>query len=289
MVGIRYPMELNLIGDSRATLRSLLPQLVRKRDRAWRDQIEANVRDWWEVLERRAMQDADPINPQRVFWELSPRLPDRAILTSDSGSSANWYARDIRMRRGMMGSLSGNLATMGPGVPYAIAAKFAHPDRPVIALVGDGAMQMNGMNELITIAKYWKEWSDPRLVVLVLNNRDLNQVTWEQRAMNGDPKFEASQDLPDVHYAEYARLVGLAGTRIETPDAIGDAWDDALASDRPFVLEAVTDPDVPPMPPHITLAEAKAMTFALAKGDPDFGHVVRQTLKDKVSEYLPSR
>jgi pyruvate dehydrogenase (quinone) len=178
---------------------------------------------------------------------------------------------------------------MGPGVPYAIAAKFAHPDRPVIALVGDGAMQMNGMNELITIAKYWKEWSDPRLVVLVLNNRDLNQVTWEQRAMNGDPKFEASQDLPDVHYAEYARLVGLAGTRIETPDAIGDAWDEALASDRPFVLEAVTDPDVPPMPPHITLAEAKAMTFALAKGDPDFGHVVRQTLKDKVSEYLPSR
>jgi pyruvate dehydrogenase (quinone) len=289
MVGIRYPMELNLIGDSRATLRSLLPQLVRKRDRAWRDQIEANIREWWEVLEHRAMQDADPINPQRVFWELSPRLPDRAILTSDSGSSANWYARDIKMRRGMMGSLSGNLATMGAGVPYAIAAKFAHPDRPVIALVGDGAMQMNGMNELITIAKYWKEWRDPRLVVLVLNNRDLNQVTWEQRAMNGDPKFEASQDLPDVRYAEYARLVGLAGTRVEAPDAVGDAWDEALASDRPFVLEAVTDPDVPPMPPHISLAEAKAMTFALAKGDPDFGHVVRQTLKDKVSEYLPSR
>ncbi len=289
MVGIRYPMEINLIGDSRATLRSLLPQLVRKQDRSWREEIEANVREWWEVLERRAMLDADPINPQRVFWELSPRLPDRAILTSDSGSSANWYARDVKLRRGMMGSLSGNLATMGPGVPYAIAAKFAHPDRPVIALVGDGAMQMNGMNELITIAKYWKEWSDPRLVVLVLNNRDLNQVTWEQRAMNGDPKFEASQDLPDVHYAEYARLVGLAGTRVESPDAIGDAWDEALGSDRPFVLEAVTDPDVPPMPPHISLAEAKAMTFALAKGDPDFGHVVRQTLKDKVSEYLPSR
>src|SRR5205085_8951274 len=182
MLGIRYPMELNLVGDARATLRALLPLLERRQDRGWRDQIESNVRDWWEVLERRAMQDAHPINPQRVFWELSSRLPDRAILSSDSGSAANWFARDLKLREGMLASLSGNLATMGPGVPYAIAARFAHPDRPVIALVGDGAMQMNGINELITIAKYWKEWSDPRLVVLVLNNRDLNQVTWEQRA-----------------------------------------------------------------------------------------------------------
>jgi pyruvate dehydrogenase (quinone) len=224
-----------------------------------------------------------------VFWELSSRLPDRAILSSDSGSAANWYARDLKLREGMLASLSGNLATMGPGVPYAIAAKFAHPDRPVIALVGDGAMQMNGINELITIAKYWKELSDPRLVVLVLNNRDLNQVTWEQRAMEGDPKFEASQDLPDFPYAEYARMVGLAGVRVDDPDALGAAWDDALTADRPFVLEAVTDPDVPPLPPHITLKQAKAMTFALAKGDPDFGDIVRQTLKDKVSEYLPTR
>jgi pyruvate dehydrogenase (quinone) len=289
MLGIRYPMELNLVGDSAATLRALLPHLTRKTDRSWREQIEKDVADWWGVLERRAMEDADPINPQRVFWELSSRLPDRAILTSDSGSAANWFARDLKLRRGMSASLSGNLATMGPGVPYAIGAKFAHPDRPVIALVGDGAMQMNGINELITIAKYWKEWSDPRLVVLVLNNRDLNQVTWEQRAMEGDPKFEASQDLPDFPYAEYARMVGLGGVRVDDPDALGSAWDEALASDRPFVLEAVTDPDVPPLPPHITLKQAKAMTFALAKGDPDFGDIVRQTLKDKVSEYLPSR
>jgi pyruvate dehydrogenase (quinone) len=233
------------------------------------------------------MQDAEPINPQRVFWELSPRLPDGVILTSDSGSAANWYARDLKMRRGMMGSLSGNLATMGAGVPYAIGAKFAHPDRPVIALVGDGAMQMNGMNELITIAKYWQQWSDPRLVILVLNNRDLNQVTWEQRAMNGDPKFKTSQDLPDVHYAEYARLVGLAGTRVETPDALGSAWDEALASDRPFVLEAVTDPDVPPMPPHITLAQAKAFTSTLLKGDPEQGSVLVDTAKEVLSSVLP--
>ncbi|HET6848358.1 MAG TPA: thiamine pyrophosphate-requiring protein [Gaiellales bacterium] len=289
MLGIRYPMELNLVGDSAATLRALLPHLTRKTDRSWRDQIEKDVADWWGVLERRAMQDAHPINPQRVFWELSSRLPDRAILTSDSGSAANWFARDLKLRAGMSASLSGNLATMGPGVPYAIGAKFSHPDRPVIALVGDGAMQMNGINELITISKYWKEWSDPRLVVLVLNNRDLNQVTWEQRAMEGDPKFEASQDLPDFPYADYARMIGLGGVRVDDPDDLGSAWDDALKADRPFVLEAVTDPDVPPLPPHITLKQAKAMTFALAKGDPDFGDIVRQTLKDKVSEYLPTR
>ena len=289
MLGIRYPMELNLVGDSAATLRALLPHLARKTDRSWRDQIEKDVADWWGVLERRAMQDAHPINPQRVFWELSSRLPDRAILTSDSGSAANWFARDLKLRAGMSASLSGNLATMGPGVPYAIGAKFSHPDRPVIALVGDGAMQMNGINELITISKYWKEWSDPRLVVLVLNNRDLNQVTWEQRAMEGDPKFEASQDLPDFPYADYARMIGLGGVRVDDPDDLGSAWDDALKADRPFVLEAVTDPDVPPLPPHITLKQAKAMTFALAKGDPDFGDIVRQTLKDKVSEYLPTR
>src|ERR687885_384596 len=135
---------------------------------------------------------------------------------------------------------------MGPGVPYAIAAKFAHPHRPVIALVGDGAMQMNGLNELITVAKYWKRWSDPRLVVLVLNNRDLNQVTWEQRAMSGDPKFAGSQTLPDFPYARYAEDLGLLGIRVDRPDAIGAAWDRALTADRPVLIEAITDPNVPP-------------------------------------------
>src|SRR5947207_4902606 len=221
---LRYPMEVNLVGDSAATLRAMVPYLQRKTDRSWRKQIEENVADWWKVLESRAMNPADPVNPQRVFWELSPRLPDRAILCSDSGSAANWFARDIKIRRGMMASLSGTLATMGPGVPYAIAAKFAHPDRPVFALVGDGAFQMNGMNELITIAKYRERWSDQRLIILVLNNRDLNQVTWEQRAMEGDPKYKASQVLPDFPYARYAELVGLKGIRVDDPDAIGAAW-----------------------------------------------------------------
>ena len=178
---------------------------------------------------------------------------------------------------------------MGPGVPYAIGAKFAHPDRPVLALVGDGAMQMNGLNELITVAKYWERWSDPRLVVLVLNNRDLNQVTWEQRALEGDPKFEASQELPDFPYARYAELIGLKGVRIDAPDDVAAAWDEVLASDRPAVLEAVTDPSVPPLPPHITLKQAKAMMLALAHDDPDRGAIVEESLKGKLAEFLPGR
>jgi pyruvate dehydrogenase (quinone) len=289
MLSLRYPMEVNLAGDSAATIQALLPLLERKADRGWREEIESGVADWWRLMEARAMEDADPINPQRVFWELSSRLPERAILTADSGSAANWYARDVRIREGMMASLSGTLATMGPGVPYAIAAKFAYPDRPVIALVGDGAFQMNGMNELITIVKYWERWSDPRLVVLVLNNRDLNQVTWEQRAMEGDPKVESSQVLPDFPYARYAEMLGLRGIRVDSPGDVGAAWEQALAADRPCLLEAVTDPDVPPLPPHITLQQAKAMAHAVAGGDPNARGIVTQSLKQKVEELLPGR
>jgi pyruvate dehydrogenase (quinone) len=288
MVGLRYPMEVNLVGDSRATLRELLPLLEPKQDRSWRETVERNVARWWQTIEARAHEPADPLNPQRLFWELSSRLPELAILSADSGSSANWYARDVRLRQGMKGSLSGTLATMGPGVPYAIAAKFAFPERVAIALVGDGAMQMNGNSELITVAKYWRRWSDPRLIVLVLNNRDLNQVTWEQRAMEGDPRFDASQDVPDFPYARYAELVGLRGIRVEDPEQVGSAWEEALAADRPCVLEAIVDPEVPPLPPHITLEQAKAFTQAVRK-DSHRGPMIRQTLRDKVSELLPGR
>jgi pyruvate dehydrogenase (quinone) len=286
MIGLRYPMEVNLVGDSRATLAALLPLLEPKADRSWRAQIEDEVGRWWEIVEARAMNEANPINPQRVFWELSPRLPDNAILTSDSGSAANWYARDVKIRAGMRGSLSGTLATMGPGVPYAIGAKFAHPGRPALALVGDGAMQMNGLAELITIDKYWQEWDDPRLVVLVLHNNDLNQVTWEMRAMGGFPKFEASQKLPEVDYAGFAQSLGLGGLRVDDPAQIGPAWDEALSADRPFVLEAVTDPEVPPLPPHVEWKQAKSLMSALMKGDPAAGDIVRQAFKGKVQEFV---
>jgi pyruvate dehydrogenase (quinone) len=286
---LRYPMEVNLIGDSAETLRALLPLLERKTDRSWRKRIEESVADWWKVLEARAMTDADPINPQRLFWELSRQLPDNAILSSDSGSSANWFARDVKIRRGMIASLSGTLATMGPGVPYAIAAKFAHPGRVVVAMVGDGAMQMNGNGELLTIAKYWKEWRDPRLVVLVLNNRDLNQVTWEQRAMSGDPKLKASQEIPDFGYARYADSLGLRGIRVDRPEQIAQAWGQAFASDRPVVIEAVTDPEVPPLPPHITVKQAAALSKALLKGDPDWRGIVRQTYREMLATWKPHR
>ena len=288
MVGIRYPMEVNLVGDSKETLRALLPKLERKDDRSWREEIEDGVRKWWELIEDRAQLDADPLNPQLVFSELSKRLPDGAILTADSGSAANWYARNIKLRKGMMGSLSGTLATMGPGMPYAIGAKFAYPERPVFALVGDGAFQMNGMNELITVAKYRERWSDQRFVVLVLHNNDLNQVTWEQRAMEGDPKYEASQVLPDFPYARYAELLGFKGIRVDSPDAVGAAWDEALEADRPVLVEAITDPEVPPLPPHITLEEARNFMRALPH-DPDRGAVIKESFKQKIEELIPGR
>jgi pyruvate dehydrogenase (quinone) len=289
MIGIRYPMDVNLVGDAKETLRGLLPLLQHKADRMWRETIEGNIAEWWKVVESRAMTEAKPINPQRVFWELSPRLPDNAILTSDSGSAANWYARDVKMRKGMRGSLSGTLATMGAGVPYAIAAKFAHPDRVAVALVGDGAMQMNGMAELLTIEKYWKRWSDPRLVILVLHNNDLNQVTWEMRAMEGNPKFEASQEIPDFDYARFAEMAGLVGIRVEKPDEVGSAWERAFSADRPVVIDAIVDPDVPPLPPHIEFKQAKAMVKAVLHNDPDGKDIVRQAAKQGLRGLLPSR
>jgi pyruvate dehydrogenase (quinone) len=288
MVSLRYPMELSLVGDSKAILRALIPLLKRKEDRAWRKSIEENVDRWWRVLEKRAMNDANPINPQRVFWELSPRLPDGCILTADSGSVANWSARDVKIRRGMKASLSGGLATMGPGVPYAIAAKFTNPDRPVVAMVGDGAMQMNGINGLITIAKYWKLWADPRLAIMVLNNRDLNQVTWEQRVMEGDPKFAASQDVPDFPYARYAELLGLGGIRVDKPEALGPAWEQAFAADRPTLIEVMADPNVPPIPPHISSKQAKAYVEALLKGDADALGIVKASAKEVWASLVPA-
>jgi pyruvate dehydrogenase (quinone) len=285
-LGIRYPMEVALVGDSRDTLQALMPQLVRKDDRSWREEIEANVRRWWEILDEQAHVGADPVNPQLVFHELSPRLPDRCILTADSGSATNWWARHLRLRKGMRAALSGTLATMCPGVPYAFAAKYAYPDRPVIAALGDGSMQMLGMNALIDVADRWPGWGNKQLVVCVLNNHDLNQVTWEQRVLAGDPKLEASQVIPDFPYARFAELLGLKGIRVDSPDQVADAWDEALAADRPVLYEAVTDPEVPPLPPHITLDQASQLTRALLQGDPAAGRILRQSFTGKLKEFV---
>jgi pyruvate dehydrogenase (quinone) len=287
MLAIRYPMEVPLVGDAKETLRALIPLLERKEDRSWREEIEKGVESWWRLMEERAMLEADPINPQRVLWELNKRLPDDVVLTADSGSSTNWWARQLKLRKGMLASLSGTLATMGPGVPYAIAAKFAYPERPVVAMVGDGAFQMNGMNELLTVAKYWERWSDPRLVFCVFNNQDLNQVTWEQRVLAGDPKYPASQVIPDFPAARYAELIGLHGIKVERPEDVAGAWEEALTADRPTLLEAVVDPEIPPLPPHVTAEQAKKMAEAMVKGDPERVDVMEKSLRGKLQEFLP--
>ena len=289
LVGLRYPNEVNLVGDAATTLQALLPALNRKADRSWREKVESDVAHWWGVIERQSTTEADPVNPMRLVWELNGRIPDDAIITADSGSSANWYARCLKMRGSMRGSLSGNLATMGPGVPYAIGAKFAHPDRPVLAIVGDGAMQMNGLAELITIARYWREWSDPRLVVAVLHNNDLNQVTWELRAMEGAPKFVESQTLPDVDYAHFAASLDLLAIHVDKPEDVGPAWDRAFAADRPTLLDVRTDPDVPPIPPHATVEQMKDAAEAMIKGDEDALGVIGIGLKQKLQEFLPGK
>jgi pyruvate dehydrogenase (quinone) len=288
MLSIRFPCEVNLHGDAGATLRALLPLLKdRPAGGAWRERIESHVRDWWKTLEERAMAKANPINPQRVAFELSPQLPKGVIVTSDSGSCANWYARDLKIRPGMECSLSGSLASMGAAVPYAIGAKFAHPSRPVIAMVGDGAMQMNNMAELITISKYWKTWENPALVVCVFNNEDLNQVTWEQRVMQGDPKFEATQRIPDVPYHQFADMIGLKGIFCNDPDQVAEAWQEALKSDRPVVIEFKTDPEVPPLPSHISFDQARKFAATTFKGDPNEAGMLGGMMRQVLSGILP--
>jgi len=287
-LSLRYPMEINMVGDSATTLAALLPMLTQKPASAWRKGIEEGVASWWTLLEERAMQPADPINPQRIFWELSKRLPDNVIMTGDSGSVANWYARDIKIRRGMMGSLSGGLASLGAATPYAVAAKMAYPDRPVIGFIGDGAMQMNGLNVMITVSKYWKQWSDPRFVIMVLNNRDLNQVTWEERVQLGDGKTESTQSIPDFPYHKYADLIGLKGIFVNDPEKLGAAWEEALGADRPVILEVYADPNVPPLPPHITLKDA-AHFMTMLVDEPELGSVLKNSAKQMLAGILPSK
>jgi pyruvate dehydrogenase (quinone) len=287
MIGMRYPYEVNLVGDAAFTLRALIPLLDRKDDRSWQDEIIDSVEHWWETMDAEAQVTADPVNPMRIFSEFSAQAPHDAMITADSGSAANWYARQVRMRGAMRGTLSGTLASMGPAVPYAIGAKFAHPERPAIAFEGDGAMQMNGLAELLTISRYWQTWADPRLVVAVLHNGDLNQVTWELRALGGTPTFVESQALPEVSYAEFAASVGLGAVTVTDPDELDGAWKTALNADRPYVLDVHCDPDVPPIPPHADLEQVTDMAKALIKGDTSRWGVLKEGIKTKAQELIP--
>jgi len=287
-LSLRYPMEYSLIGDSKQTLAALLPLLEQNENRSWRQGVEKNVSEWWNTLRYRAMEPADPVNPQRIFHELSPRLPDDVIMTADSGSVANWYARDIRIRRGMMGSLSGGLASLGAATPYALAAKMAYPDRSVIGFIGDGAMQMNGLNVMITASKYWRKWSNPRFILMVLNNEDLNQVTWEERIQLGDGKTPLTQTIPNFPYHKYAELLGFKGIYCDDPEKIGAAWDEALASDRPVIMNMKADPNVPPLPPHITLKDAKNFVTMMAD-EPELASVIKNSAKQMLAGFLPGK
>jgi pyruvate dehydrogenase (quinone) len=282
MISLRYPVELGLIGDSKESLRALIPLLKRKTDRSWREKIESNIRDWWKTLEGRVKQSANPINPGAVAWELSERLPTNSILSADAGTTANWYGRIVKAKDGMMGSLSGSLASMGGAVPYAIAAKFAYPERPVVCLTGDGAMQMNGLNELLTVHKYWKEWSDPRLIFIVFNNRDLNQVSWEMRIEEGNPRLPMTQAIPDASYDGFAESLGLMGIRVDKPESLGSAIDQALTANRPVVMNIYTDPNVETLPPHITIEQAKEFMSTILKGDPEEEGIIKQSAKSMV-------
>jgi pyruvate dehydrogenase (quinone) len=289
MLGLRYPVDVNLHGDAAETLRALLPLLKSKQDRGWFESVTAGVKDWWQIVEERAMTAAHPVNPQRVIWEMSAALPANAMVTSDSGTSAPCYAVYYRLKKGQRGTLSGGLASMGAAVPFAIAAKFAQPSRPVVALVGDGAMQMNNMAELITVQKYWRQWADPRFVVCVLNNEDLNEVTWEQRIMEGNPRYESTQTLPNVPYAKFAELIGLKGIYVDRPEALSAAWAEALAADRPTVLEVKTDPNVPPLPPHITLKEARGFLSAMGKGDSGLLNTLGNAAHGLIDRLIPRK
>ena len=282
MLGLRYPMEVNLHGDSAETLRALLPRLKRKEgeSRRWREQLADATREWWRLMDNRASLDAMPVNPQLVFHRLSAVLPDDALLATDTGSTVFWYARHIRARESHIHVHSGGLASMGAAMPYAIAAKLAYPNRPAVAMAGDGAMQMNGLNELITVAHYWRRWADPRFVVLVLDNGDLNFVTWEQRVMEGNPKFSKSQDLPRVSLCGFAEMLGFRATRVDSPELLAPALEAAFSADRPVLVEVSTDPNVPMLPPHITLEQARNYLKAVIKGDPDAARIVRASIKE---------
>lgn len=290
--GLRYPTEVNLTGDMTATLTALLPLLRpdgSPPDDGWREQVARWNRHWDGYSRARAEAKAHPVNPEAIVRGMSERLSDDVMVAVDCGTATSWYARDLEMRPGQQGHLAGLLLSMGGGMPYAIAAKMAHPDRPVVALIGDGAMQMNGVNELITVARYWKSWPDPRFIVLVLNNRDLSFVSWETRALLGAKPDPESASLPDVPYAAWSRLLGLAGDRLEEPTRIDAVLDEAFAADRPYVIDAVVDPNIPMIPPHLTVDQVLKTAKAEFQGDPAFFSIVAEGVRETVVATVKGR
>jgi pyruvate dehydrogenase (quinone) len=283
-LGVRYPMEVNLWGDTKATLQALLPLVPQTGDLSFQEKVAEEMRDWEQTLHDLAFVEAEPINPRRVFYEMNERLPEGAIVTCDAGSTADWYGHHVRLKKGMRGDLSGRLATMLAAMPYATAAKFAFPDKPVVCTIGDGAFQMLGMNELITIKKYQHLWPNKQFVVMVLHNNDLTQVSWEMRTEDANPRWEGSQNVESIDYAAYAQTLGFKGIKVSDPAKIGAAWDAAFAHDGLTLLDVHTDKNVPPLPPHISFEFARNTAEALIKGDPNAGGVIVDSVKSVVTE-----
>lgn len=274
VVGAKYPVDVALTGDAADTLSRLAPLIHRKTDRQWQHQVQGWTEDWRREAEARTEAQSDSANPEFVVRTLSEHLPANARVAVDVGSSTYWYARHLRLPPGVPAHVSGYLASMGCALPYGLAAKLDAPARPVVALVGDGAMQMSGLLELVTIADRWRGWADPRFVILVLHNQDLAEVSWEQREMEGDARFPASQDVPSFPYADYAELLGLRGLRVVESEQAPAAWRTAFEADRPTLIEAVVDPKTPLLPPLMPQAKADKVYAALA-GEPD-GDVTRE-------------
>ena len=284
-LGLRYPTELNLWGDVRATLAALIPLLDQKKDLSWQDDVAKDMEEWEVEMEAQAMVAYDDgVNPRRIYFELNKRLPENAIVTADAGTSADWYAQHIRLMRGMRGDLSGRLATMLAAMPYATAAKFAYSDRTVVCTIGDGAFQMLGMNELITIKKHLGKWDNGRFIILVLHNDDLSQVSWEMRTEDANPVWRTAQDVESVDFAAWATLLGFTGIAVHTDGEIEAAWDRAFAEEGVTLIDAYTSRNIPPLPPHITREYAKATGMALLHGDPFGLEVVKDSAKALLTE-----
>ena len=277
-VGLRYPIEVGLVGDSRRTLQALLPLLNRNDDRSFLEAAQSGMRTWWELMEERGTREDVPMKPQVVAWEISKRLRDDAIVTSDSGTIATWFARQIRAKQGQMFSLSGMLASMANGLPYAMAAQVAYPERQVVAFVGDGGFSML-MAEFANCVMY----KLPIKLVVVKNN-SLGMIKWEQMVFLGNPEYGC--ELQPIDFALFARACGATGLTVVDPRDCGRALDEAFATPGPVIVEAVVDPYVPPMPPKITMDQAAKFGEALVKGTPNREKIALTVLSDKVRELI---
>ena len=277
-IGLRFPVEIGLVGDAKPTLSALIPFIERKKDRRFLETAQKGMAAWWELMRERDTRDDMPIKPQRVAWELSQIAPDNAIISGDSGTNTSWIARHFMIRGEQKFSCSGTLATMAPGLPYAIAAQVAFPERKSIAFVGDGAFTML-MGEFATAVKY----NLPILVVIIKNNT-LGQIKWEQIVFLGNPEYGC--ELQEIDFAKFAEACGGLGFSVERPDEIRPTLESAMASGRPCVVEVLVDPFEPPMPPKVTLKQAKNFAEALVEGQPHGGKIALTIFRDKINELI---